>query len=185
MSFDYKRLTSGEVIAAFGAVALFIVMFLPWYSLKGGNRTLFLLRAGGSPSPPTGNAWEAYSTIYLLLLALVVVGLAMAALAAAPRELEFSFATGVTVYGLLMVGVIIYKVFVHRPGGNKFSEVDYGAYLGLAAIIAITVGAFLTARRDQASRRARGEPRSSGRGDTDASSESPPPAPEESPPHDA
>jgi hypothetical protein len=124
------------------------VMFLPWYNFSGGKRLLFLLRAGGHPLPITGTAWHAYSNTSLLLVLLAVVALAMAGVTATQQKINFPLAAAATGLGLLVTVVIIYKLFGHRPGGNKYSEVAIGGYLGLLALIGITVGAFLTARED-------------------------------------
>jgi hypothetical protein len=150
MSFDYTRVRLGERIAAVSGVALIVVMFLPWFELHGGNKTKFLLAAHHQVPPPTGSAWEAFATIYILLLALAVAALAPAALSAAQRKVEFPVAASVAGFGLLMAAVIFYKLFLHRPGGNKLTDAAFGGYLGLAAIIAITIGAYLTAREDRA-----------------------------------
>jgi hypothetical protein len=160
------RLRTGELIAAIGAVALFIAMFLPWYDLKGGNRTKFILATSHHALPPTGSAWDAYATIFILLLALIVAALALPVVTAAEQKIEFPLAASVAAYGVLMVLLIGYKLFAHRPGGNTFTEVAYGGYLGLAAIIAITVGAGLTAREDRAlfPGKGRGSPAAEGEG---------------------
>jgi hypothetical protein len=152
------------VIAAFGAAALFVAMFLPWYDLKGGNRTKFILVASHHALPPTGSAWDAYATIYILLLALVAVALGLAIVTATGQKVDFPLAASAAAYGLVMVLLIGYKLFAHRPGGNTFTEVSYGGYLGLAAIIAITVGAGLAAREEGAlfGARGRGSPATEG-----------------------
>jgi hypothetical protein len=152
MSFDHTRLTRGDVIAAAGAVALFITLFLPWYGVVGGNRTRFLLIAGGKTIPATGTAWEAYSTIILLLLALIVAGLAMAALVATGRTAVVPSAPQfVGLYGSLVAVVVAYRI-LEPPGGaqNKFNDVEYGAYLGFAAVLLIILGAVLASRERSA-----------------------------------
>ena len=148
MSFDYTRIRRGEMIAAISAVVLFIDMFLPWYSFNGDNRTRFLLLAGGHQLPITGTAWHAYSNTSLLLVVLVVVALALAAVTATEQKVNFPLAAATTAFGVLVAVVIIYKLFGHRPGGNTYSQVAFGGYLGLLAILGITAGAFLTARED-------------------------------------
>jgi amino acid transporter len=146
MSSGLDRLGRGNAIAAVGAVALFVFLFLPWYSLPGGNVTRFLLATGGKPIPPTGTAWQAYATIIYLLVALVIAALVMAGLAASGRAASAPSAPKiVTVFGLLMIAVVAYKI-ANPPGANRFNDPDYGAYLGLAAIVVITIGGILAWR---------------------------------------
>lgn len=148
MSFDYTRIRRGETIAAISAVVLFLVTFLQWYSFHGDNRTRFLLIAGGHQLPVTGTAWHAYTNTSLLLVVLVVVALALAGVTATQRKVNFPLAASATALGVLVAILIIYKLFIHRPGGNTYSQVAFGGYLGLVAILGITAGAYLTARED-------------------------------------
>jgi hypothetical protein len=148
MSFDRTRIRRGELIAALSAIALFIVMFLPWYSFHGDNRTRFLLVSGGHPLPITGSAWHSFSNTSLLLIVLIVVALAPAVVMATQQKVNFPLAAAGTALGVLTALLIIYKLFLHRPGGNKYTEVALGGYVGLVAILGITFGAYLTARED-------------------------------------
>jgi hypothetical protein len=147
MSFDYTRIRRGEMIAAIGAIALFILMFLPWYSFNGDARTRFLLNAGGK-APLTGNAWHVYSNTSLILIALVLVALALPVLTAMQQRISFPLAAATAGLGLLVAALVADKLFIHRPGGNTYSDVAYGGYLGLVAVLAIILGASLTARED-------------------------------------
>ncbi len=148
MPFDYTRIRRGEWLAAGGAIALFIVMFLPWYNLKGGARTRYELAASHMPPPLTGNAWSAYSNTSLLLVLLIIVALSLAVVTATQQRVNFPLAIVATLLAVLVLAEIVYKLFGHRPGGNTNTEVAYGAYLGLLAIIIITIGAPLTALED-------------------------------------
>ncbi len=110
--------------------------------------TKFLLLAGTDSLPLTGNAWEAYSNTSLLLVVLIIVALALPAVTATQQRINFPLAAAATLLSVLVLIEIIIKLFSSRPGGNTYSEVAVGGYLGLLAIIAITVGAFITARED-------------------------------------
>jgi hypothetical protein len=158
MSFDYTRIRRGEMIAAFSALALIVVMFLPWYDFTGDNRLRFLLLAGGKSLPLTGTAWHVYSNTSLLLVVFALVALAPSVVTATQLRVDFPLAAAATGLGVLLIILMIYKLFLHRPGGNTYSEVAYGGYLGLVAIIVATVGAFLTAREDGVRRGASGAP---------------------------
>jgi hypothetical protein len=148
MSFDYTRIRRGEMIAAISALVLFVVMFLTWFNFTGDRRTRFLIVAGGHPLPVTGTAWHAFSNTSLLLVLLVLVALAPAVVTATQQKLNFPLAAVLTGLSIVVAALVIYKLFGHRPGGNKYTGVAVGGYLGLVAIIGITVGAFMTALED-------------------------------------
>lgn len=137
-----------------GALLLFVALFLPWYAIAGGERTKFLLLAGGKQVPATGTAWHAYATVIFVLLALVIAALALVALAAAGRTDTLpSGAQLLAAFGLLVSALIAYKILV-PPGGaqRKFNDVEYGAYLGFAGALLITLGAFLATGVSERSR---------------------------------
>jgi hypothetical protein len=148
MSFDYNRIRRGEMISAISAVVLIIVMFLPWYDFTGSQRIKYLILVGGHSLPLTGSAWKAYSNTSLLLVVLVLVALAPAVVSATQQRVNFPLSAAAAALGALVGLFIIYKLFIHRPGGNTYTDVAVGGYLGLLAIIGITVGAFLTAQED-------------------------------------
>jgi len=158
MSFDYTRIRRGEMTAAISALVLIVVMFLPWYSFKGDNRTRFLLGTSGKPLPLTGTAWHVYSNTSLLFLLLIVVALALSVVTATRQKVDFPLAGAATGLGALATVVTIDKLFIALPGGSTYSQAAYGGYLGLLAIIVITVGAFLTALEDGVWRRERHAP---------------------------
>lgn len=136
------------MIAALGAITLIIVTFLDWYTFKGSARLRFLLLSSGTPAPLTGNAWHVFSNTSLLLVVFVLLALAVAVLRAVQRQLEFPLAAVTAGVGTLLFLLMIDKLFVSRPGGNKYTQPAIGGYLGLVLILVITVGAYLTARED-------------------------------------
>jgi hypothetical protein len=148
MSFDYNRIRRGELIAGISAIALIILMFLNWYSFSVDNRTLFLLHLGHRPVPLVGTAWHTYSNTSLLLVLLVVVALALPVVSATQQKINFPLAAAATGLAVVVAIVIIYKLFIHRPGGNNYGEVAVGGYLGLLAILGIVAGTFMTALED-------------------------------------
>ncbi len=148
MSFDFKRVRTGELIAAAGAVVLFISMFLKWFALGGSKVALYLYLVGGHPHPLTGTAWHAFSNTAILLLLLVVLALAMGGVTATAQRVQFPLAGACAALGVLSAALLLYRLFGHRPGGNTYTTTAFGAYLGLIATIAILVGAVIVARED-------------------------------------
>src|ERR671919_209901 len=65
------RLSQGQLVAALGAIALFIISFLPWFDISGavtvGGTTI-----GGSTN---FNLWEAENPLDIYLLIVILVAL--------------------------------------------------------------------------------------------------------------
>ncbi len=148
MGLDYTKIRRGELIAAIGAVALLIVTFLDWYTFKGSARLRFLVLSSGKPAPLTGSAWHVFSNTALLLGVLMILALALAVVRATDRRVEFPLAAVTAGLGAITALLMLDKLFVSRPGGNTYTQVAVGGYLGLILIIVITVGAALGARAD-------------------------------------
>jgi hypothetical protein len=125
---DVNRLSRGEQIAGGAAVLLFIDMFLNWYSEAQG--------------PGTASAWEIFSTTDLLIFLTVLVALAMVGVRVMGRTLDLpvSLPLVVAALGGLTTLVVLWRM-VNQPGENEFINVDYGAYIGLVLVAALTYGA--------------------------------------------
>jgi hypothetical protein len=137
---DVNRLSRGEQIVGAAAVLLFIDMFLSWYSANiSGALSAAANRAGVDTS---ATAWQAFSTTDVLLLITIVAALAMVGTRAMARtvNLPVSLPLVVAALGALMTLVVLWRI-VNQPGPNDFINVDYGAYVGLILIAALTYGA--------------------------------------------
>ena len=136
------RLSRGQVIAAVGAVALLVAMFLPWIGVSGPslpsgvNLPPGVAAAAGSSSE---NIWKG-STLDVYLLITAVVALLPALLALTDSAEEFSFVSAATfLLGVVGVVLVIAWLTVDFPDG---AERKYGAFIGLAAAIVIAIGGF-------------------------------------------
>ena len=69
---DTSRLSQGELIAGISGLALFVVLFLPWYGVD--------VNVAGFSASENASAWEAFdmTDILLFLVAVVAVGAAPA-----------------------------------------------------------------------------------------------------------
>src|ERR687891_2920762 len=117
---DTSRLRTGELIAGVGAVALFIIMFLPWFGFDVG---------GGDVSEDLGiaipegsahfSAWESFDFIDLVLLltVIVAVGLAIATAMAQTVSLPVAASALTAGRGILSTPLILYPV-LRPPGGE-------------------------------------------------------------------
>jgi hypothetical protein len=135
-----ERLSQGQVIAAVGAAALLVAMFLPWIGVGGPE-----LPSGVSvpPGVSTGdtdeNIWKG-STLDIYLLVTAIVALLPALLAVTDSAEEFSFVSAAT-FLLGVVGVILVATWltVDFPDG---AERKIGAFIGLGATVVIAFGGF-------------------------------------------
>ena len=137
---DANRLSQGQMVAAIGAIALFIISFLPWFDLSGavtvGGTTI-----GGSKN---FNLWEAENPLDIFLLIVILIAL-VPALFSLLGDGDASMASMATA---LLAGVgtllILYQIF-DTPGdfGRKV-----GLFLGLIACAAIAVGGYLSMQED-------------------------------------
>jgi hypothetical protein len=119
------RLSQGQVIAAIGAAALLVAMFLPWIGAA----------MGGTDE----NIWKG-STLDIYLLVTAIVALLPALLAITDAAEEFSFVSAAT-FLLGVVGLILVATWltVDFPDG---AEREIGAFIGLGATIVIAFGGF-------------------------------------------
>ena len=137
-----NRLSQGQMIAAISAIALFIISWLPWFSI-GGSVSVAGTTIGGSVNR---NMWEAENPldIYLLIVMLVAVAPALLTLLGGGTDAPLApFATA------LLAGVgtvlIFYQLFDHFGSGVS---IKIGLILGLIACGAITVGGWLQMQED-------------------------------------
>jgi hypothetical protein len=120
---DLRRLRAGEWIAAAGGIALIVALLVPWY--ESATETL------------TG--YQALSIIDVLLTLIALLGIALAGLQATQNTPAKPVAAGVltVVFGALGVLLVVFRL-IDAPRAGL--EVHGGAWLGLVAAIAITVG---------------------------------------------
>jgi uncharacterized membrane protein YhaH (DUF805 family) len=136
------RLSTGEKIAGGSAVLLFIFMFFDWFKVdvSGGNG-LFSLSIGG-------NAWEAFSTIDIILMIVILAAVAVAVIRISDAVFEppFSLNAAVAILGGIAVLLILYRI-IDPPGDTSgVPGVDInpaiGIFLGLIAAAGITYGGY-------------------------------------------
>jgi hypothetical protein len=132
------RLSQGQMIAAVGAAALLVSMFLKW----GGADVPDL--PAGVPAPEGAgsvNVWElpgGQLDIYLLITAIVALIPALMALTDSAEE--FSFVSAATfLLGVVAVIMIAVWLTIDFPDG---AERKIGAFIGLGAAIVIAFGGF-------------------------------------------
>jgi hypothetical protein len=138
---DADRLRTGELIAAVSAVALFIIMFLPWFGLDtevpaGAEEAA---EAIGVTIPDASfNAWESFDFIDLVLLVTIVVavGLAVAAMAAQTVALPVAASSITAGLGILSTLLVLYRIIDPPEDLGR----EFWVFLGLIAAAGIAYG---------------------------------------------
>jgi uncharacterized membrane protein len=120
---DLRRLRAGEWIAAAGGLALIVSLALPWYD---------------APTEPL-TGYEALTVIDILLTLVALLALALAVLEATQDSPAKPVAAAVltVVFGALAVLLVLFRL-IDAPADGL--TVRAGAWLGLVAALAITVG---------------------------------------------
>jgi hypothetical protein len=135
------RLRLGEWLAAAGGVALLVALAaMPWYEPT----------AGGFAPLEELNGFESFSILDLYLALVAALGVMLLGLQATQRSpaLPVGMAVLTTVLGAVAVLLVAYRI-VNQPGDNEFIEVAAGAWVGLAAAIVLTAGAWLSLRMER------------------------------------
>jgi hypothetical protein len=135
---DFSRLRTGEMVAAAGGFALFVFLFFDWF---GGGASLDV-----DTLEETGvSGWDALVDLpgFLIILA-GVSGIALAPLAASGQRLNLPMprGAGTAALGSLAVTLILWRMVAGSP------SLKIGIFLGLAAAMAIAVGAIMALRED-------------------------------------
>jgi hypothetical protein len=125
------------MIAAVGAIALLIAMFLPWIGVSGPSLPSGV--PGGVDTGSSEDIWKGSSLdIYLLITA--VVALLPALMALTDSAEEFSFVSAATfLLGVVAVILVIAFLTVDFPDG---ADRKVGAFIGLGAALVIAFGGF-------------------------------------------
>jgi hypothetical protein len=157
-----KRLRPGEGIAGVCAVALLVVMFLPWYEI-GGSLPPSLRQTIRSISAASGvdltrNAWQSFAVldVVMLLAILAAVGLLVLALTQRSVALPVAASVIVTALGALATLLVLYRL-INEPGftigggggvpathvPDRVIDIRFWAFAGFALCAGITLGGFL------------------------------------------
>ena len=132
-----RRLSRGDWLAAIGGVAMLVSLFLPWYSVAGNDLT----------------AWQAMAVDDVILAVTAVLAIVAAVIVGLARASSVSVAsTSLAILpAAICLIVTVYRLLSPAPAGDASLEV--GAWLGLAAAIAISVGAWTGANDEGPARR--------------------------------
>jgi hypothetical protein len=122
-----QRIDAGPVVAALGAVLLFLSLFLSWYE-------------------PDASGWDAFESLDLIL-----AGVAVAAGVLAAGRLGAAVAQDADPRTLPLLGVIavaaVGVTLLQEPPAAEGAERATGAWLALAASVLVLAGGALSAAR--------------------------------------
>ena len=172
---DFSRVRTGELIAGVSGVALFIIMFLKWFSLPeagGGELGEFAEAVGVNTSI---SAWEAFDFIDIILLLAVVAGVGLAVLAAAQSNVQLPVAASAIAAGLGIFASLLVLYRVLDPPSDL--DRSYGLFLGLIASAGIAVGGWMAMQEEGTSFGGEADRLGGGRGPGAGEPPSPPPPP--------
>ena len=126
---DFSRVKQGELIAGAGGLALFIFLFLDWFGAGDAG-----VSGWDSLGDPSG---------FIVFLA-AIAGMKLVGLAAMGKRLNIGLQRGVitATIGYLAAAIIVWRIFATPEG----ADIKFGLILGLAAALAITLGAVLALR---------------------------------------
>ena len=145
---DTSKISFGEMIAGVSAVALFLIMLLPWYGASA--------EFGGISANVDASAWEAFSLIDILLFLVILMALGVVIARATGSMPDLPQPPGLIVAaaGGLAVVLILFRLLIVPDGGVDVEGVDFsrkiGIFLGLIAAAGITFGGW-TAMNERAS----------------------------------
>jgi hypothetical protein len=129
---DVRRLRPGEWLSLAGGVALIVSLFSTWYTLSAGALTA------------SASGWQAFTVIDVLLALVAAGGIALAVVQAVETRPALPVAASVLLVPVGFIGVllVVFRLIV-QPGPNELVDLGAGAWLGLAATLAISAGAWL------------------------------------------
>jgi hypothetical protein len=140
---DPRRLSWGEWLAAVAGLAMLVALFLPWYSTGADDLT----------------AWEAMALDDVILAVTALLAVAGAFVVGSKRLGSLSVAATTLAIMPAAVGLVVTVYRVVSPAPPIDVSLGAGAWLGLAAALAIAVGAWAgavdegTARRNPSAER--------------------------------
>jgi hypothetical protein len=150
----------GHYVAAAGAMALVVSLFLPWYSLELGSVLGQALNTQAQALPEglrevgeaiasrlasglSGTGWEVFegTDIALLVCAIVVFGLTVLATGISPgiSANPDAIAALIAPAGLAATLLVVWKL-IDQPDPHQLFSVEPGAFVALSGALAMALG---------------------------------------------
>jgi hypothetical protein len=138
---DTSRLTTGDMIAGVGGIALLISLFLPWYGVS--------VDIAGFSASESGSGWEVLGFIDILLFLISIAAIAVV-VARAAGALPDDLPAPVILLGLgaLAVLLVLYRIIDIPTDGDVPDQVDLsrkvGIFIALIGAAAVACGGWRT-----------------------------------------
>jgi hypothetical protein len=135
----FKAMSVAEKVIITAGVLLFVVGFLPWYSISIG------------PISWTANGWESPGAMWSILA--ILIGLAMASAVALRNLTEVEIPDnlgGLSWPKILLGGGVAALVLVVIKFLNESSSMGFGFYVGIIAAAGLAAAGFLMYREEGA-----------------------------------
>lgn len=147
---EFSRVRTGELIAGISGIALFIIMFLPWFGAPDVASEAIESAEQFGIEVDTGslnvNAWESFDFIDIVLLLAVIAGIGLAVLAAAQSSVQLPVAASAITAGLGILGTLLVLYRVIEPPSEANRKI--GLFLGLIAVAGIALGGWLAMQEE-------------------------------------
>jgi hypothetical protein len=132
------RLRPADLGAGAAGVALLVVLFLPWFAVRGVPAGWTGYAPLGVPQP---TAWRAFAVVDILLALAAALAVAIPVVTATARGPAMPVAAAViaTVASVIAVLLVIWRL-LDPPNG--FYTRHYGVWLGLAATLLMLAASF-------------------------------------------
>lgn len=132
---DLGRLKQSDVVAAAAGLLLLASLFLPWFGVSGSEDLC-------GADADSCSAFEAFSVLDILLVAVALVPWIPVLAVARSRGLPWSPGEVTVIAGMIAVTLIFYSGVIDRVGESRsLVSLDFGWYVALLASIGIIVGA--------------------------------------------
>jgi hypothetical protein len=125
----------GRVVVALGAILLLVSLFLDWYGF------------GRSPDGHGFSAWTAFELVDLILAVLAIAAIAAALEPHARSTSRLPEATGAVAGPVALILVAVSLINLPPAAQGFDSEIEIGAWLGLAGAAIMCAGALLALNR--------------------------------------
>jgi hypothetical protein len=138
------RLRPADVLAGAAGIALLVVLFVPWYGVRGVPATPGFTGYAPLPEP---TAWRAFSVVDILLALAALIAIALVVVTATARGPAKPVACAVisTVTSAIAVLLVLWRLL--DPPQGYYTR-HYGVWLGLA-VAALMCAAALAAVHDE------------------------------------
>lgn len=149
------RIRVGALVSATSALALLVIMFATeWYGVAGVPDPSAVRPAVSTAE----NAWHGLTVTRWVLLVTIVASVGAVVLHASQREHGNKTDTSLIVaaLGVLSAGLLIWRVLIVLPAGNRVIDQKLGAFLGLLCALGIAWGGYEAIREQRARVRAAG-----------------------------